>query len=190
MLYTSALCVCILLSIFNLARTSEHPGHLKRFGSSGPFAKLDTLSEISTSEFFSKYVKNKKALLIKGGAKTFPALKLWTDEYLLAASREHDDQKLVVETEKKESRDQSVLELSLREFLLNYKKKELYLVNSVPLYLRKDVPLPQPLQCEQATDTLEETVINLIIFNCNVLLLLFFFFGFYTIDDVVQLWRH
>jgi hypothetical protein len=161
MLQQNTLCLCLLLAILNLAHLNEHlrrPGHLNRFGSSGPFTKLDTLSQIGTREFFSKYVKNKKALLIKDGAKSFPAIKLWTDEYLLAASRKHDDQKLVVETEKKESRDQSVLELSLRDFLSNYKKRELYLVNSVPLYLRKDVPLPQPLQCEQAVDTLEETV--------------------------------
>lgn len=32
------------------------------------------------------------------------------------------------------------------------------MVNEVPSYLKKDLALPQPLQCEQAQNVLEETV--------------------------------
>lgn len=75
-----------------------------------------------------------------------------------AVAENYPDYKLVVETQKKESRDQNILSLSLKEFLDLYKTKPVYLVNHVPEYLRKDVVLPQPLQCGQAPEVLEETV--------------------------------
>ena len=48
--------------------------------------------------------------------------------------------------------------LTFPEFLEGYRTKEIYLVNDVPEFLRKDVIIPQPLQCEQSTETLDQTV--------------------------------
>ena len=142
------------------SRTS-HPGHGRPFGSSGPFLQMDQIddSELNTKLFFDKYVKEKRPILIKNMVKDFPAFHLWTDEYLRGVSSSFDNYKIVVETEKKESRDQQIISMPLREFLLNYKTKGIYMVNEVPFYLRKDVVLPQALQCDQAPKTLEETVI-------------------------------
>jgi len=143
----------------------NHSGHNKKFGSSGPFLKLNEVESISTKQFFDSYVKTKAALVIRNACRSFPALKLWTDEYLRANSLNHDDVKLVVETAKKESRNQKVIELSLNEFLNTYKAQDLYLVNQVPDYLKADVVLPQPLQCAQAPKTLEQTVRLFVRFN-------------------------
>jgi hypothetical protein len=103
-------------------------------------------------------VKPKRALLLKDAVKSSPAIKLWSDEYLSGLAAGHDDYKVVVETTKKESREQKIRHLSLKEFLALYRNEEVYMVNEVPFYLRKDVVLPQPLQCKQASNTLEETI--------------------------------
>lgn len=85
-----------------LAKESiNHPGHGKKFGSSGPFLDLDQAEEISTQHFFASYVRPKKPVLIRNAVKEFPAFKLWTDEYLYNIALKHDNQKLVIETEKK-----------------------------------------------------------------------------------------
>lgn len=137
---------------------SEFPGHGKPFGSMGPFVNMDETNDINSKAFFENYVNKRKPLLLKGAVKEFPPIKLWTDEYLSNAATDHDDYKLVVETVKKESRNQDIIGLSLKEFIQKYKDKEIYMVNPVPPFIRKDVPLPFPLQCEKASDALEETV--------------------------------
>jgi hypothetical protein len=148
--------ICLIISVS--AISSNHPGHGKKFGSSGPFLNIDDVTSISTKDFFQNYVTKKKPLLIRSGFSQTNACSYWTDEYLANLAKDHNDVKLVVETEKKESRDQEIINLSLTEFIKEYKSKEIYLVNDVPFYLRQDVYLPQPLQCNQAPETLEETV--------------------------------
>ena len=140
--------------------TNHHPGDGKPFGSTGPFLELETFTDntLDSKTFFESYVRPKKAVLLRRAALEFPARKLWTDEYLYKAADGHDDYKLVIETEKKESRDQNIFNLNMREFLNQYRQKEIYMVNTVPPFLRFDVCLPLALQCEKAHDALEETV--------------------------------
>lgn len=141
---------------------NSYPGDGKPFGSSGPYVTIPETSDISTRDFFSQYVKTKRALLIKGMAANFPAFRLWSsDEYLkeAAANARNRDFKLLVETQKKESRDQNVIGLSLDEFIDEYMRKEIYIVDQVPEFLRPDLLLPQQLQCAQAPTVLEQTVI-------------------------------
>jgi hypothetical protein len=140
---------------------SSHSGDGKPFGSSGPYVSIPEISDISTRDFFSQYVKTKRALLIKGMAANFPAFRLWSsDEYLKeAANARNRDFKLLVETQKKESRDQNVIGLTLDEFIDEYTRKEIYIVDQVPDFLKPDLLLPQQLQCAQAPTVLEQTVI-------------------------------
>jgi len=49
-----------------------------------------------------------------------------------------------VETVKKETRTQQIIELSFGEFIRNYKKDDIYMVNEVPFFLKQDILLPQP----------------------------------------------
>jgi hypothetical protein len=145
--------LCLILVV-----SSNHPGDGKRFGSSGPFLNIDETTTISTKDFFQNFVVKKKPLLIRNGFSQTNAYKYWTDEYLTKLARDYNDVKLVVETVKKESRDQDIIHMPLLEFIKTYKSRDIYLVNDVPFYLRQDVYLPQPLQCNQAAETLEETV--------------------------------
>jgi hypothetical protein len=148
--------ICLIITV--RANLSDHPGHGKKFGETGPFLDLDEVKSISTKDFFQNYVVEKKPLLIRSGFGQTNAFKYWTDEYLNKRAMDYNDVKLVVETEKKESRDQEIIQLSLGQFIKEYRSKDIYLVNNVPFYLKQDVYLPQPLQCNQAPETLEETV--------------------------------
>lgn len=98
-----------------------------KFGQDGPFLSLDITEDITTKEFFNNYVKNKKAVMIKNGCQKFPALKLWSDEYLLNKSHGFDDLKLTVETVKKETRNQNVLGYNYLKLFFLYTKFQLIL---------------------------------------------------------------
>lgn len=167
----------------------KHPGDGKPFGESGPFVQLDETSDLSTKDFFENYVKPKKALLIKNMAKEFPAFSRWSnDNYLREISRPYDDFKLLVETQKKESRDQDIISLSLNEFLDQYEEKEIYIVDQVPNFMKKDLVLPQQLQCGQAPKTLEETVRIVLNKNQlnNLLFIGYFFVRCFGFHQAVQ----
>ncbi len=79
-------------------QVAHHPGHNKKFGSSGPFIKFDELNsgEVFTKDFFDNYVRTKKPLLMRNLLKNTPAIKLWTDEYLSNIARGYDDLKMTV----------------------------------------------------------------------------------------------
>ncbi|CAM6055229.1 unnamed protein product [Sphagnum tenellum] len=138
---------------------------MQRFGSSGPFLPLDQVTpeqQLTPRDFFERYVKSpKRPLVMRQAALHFPASSRWLDDsYLLAQSKPHESMhRVVVETVKKESRSQNVIQLSLSEFLNQYRQNEIYMVNEVPEFLKRDVALPPPLQCGVALNSLEETVI-------------------------------
>ena len=120
-------------------------GDGKRFGSSGPFIPLDEVSDgLDSKTFFDSYVLEKKPLLMRNLMGKSGAIKKWTDEYLRQASSGHDAYKCTIETVKKESRTQQIVEMSFGEFLRSYKRMDIYMVNEVPFFLKKDVFLPQP----------------------------------------------
>ena len=138
---------------------NDHPGHNQKFGSHGPFLKFEEVKdEISTKNFFNNYVKTKKPLIMRNLLKNDQTATFWTDKYLLEKSLGYEQYKLSIETVKKESRSQEIIELSFKDFLQNYKQKEVYMVNEVPFFLKNDVILPQPLQCEHAPKSLEQTM--------------------------------
>lgn len=140
------------------AADAAFKGDGKPFGSQGPFIEIDSVESLSTKRFFDEYVTPKRPVVIKGAVRESDAFRLWTDEYLAKRAEPHNDAKLVIETVKKESREQDIDELSLGEFLKVYKERSVYMVNEVPLYLRDEVVLPQPLQCQQAKQVLQETM--------------------------------
>ncbi|CAF0941002.1 unnamed protein product [Brachionus calyciflorus] len=154
----SFLCLVLFFNLTECNQNINHPGHLKPFGSSGPFLQLEEVTSLPTKIFFENYVQPKQAVVMRNFVNQFPAFKSWKDEYLYSKASDNDDYKILVETQKKESRDQDTLKLSLTEFLDNYKSRSIYMVNEVPPYLKKDVLLPQPLQCGQAPTVLEETI--------------------------------
>lgn len=163
----------LVLLIFSLIgnqcfKSQDHPGHMKPFGSSGPYLDIEKVSDLSTKNFFTNYVKPKKAVLMQNSVNKFPAFDKWNDQYLTIMSNGHRDYQVLLETKKKESRDQKTISLPLHDFLFIYNTSQLYMVNQVPPYLKKDLVLPQPLQCNQAPMVLEETVTFFFIFDCLI----------------------
>nr|QDG00793.1 lysine-specific demethylase JMJD5-1 [Brachionus koreanus] len=154
--YLLILLVCLVGN--QCSETANHPGHLKPFGSSGPYLQIETVNDLPTKIFFSNYVKPKRAVLMKNFVNQFPAFVKWNDQYLNDNSYTSPDYKVLLETSKKETRNQETISLPLHDFLLIYNTSQLYMVNEVPPYIKKDVVLPQPLQCAQAPSVLEETI--------------------------------
>ncbi|KAL4233739.1 hypothetical protein ACF0H5_008419 [Mactra antiquata] len=127
-------------------------GHLKPFGEGRPSQPVEELDYFpSAEEFFENYVKPLKPVKMKGAAKMSSAFGKWTDDYFLAQD-EADVHKVSVETKKKESREQDVESMSFKEFVSKYNHTEHYMVDGVPKYLRHEIMIPCPLQCEQLMD--------------------------------------
>lgn len=141
----------------------QHKGHLKKFGSSGPYVRIDEVSydKLSTKQFFEHYVSKKQPVLILNQAKQFPAIDLWSnDMYLYEKGLNYDENYQVnVETVKKESRDQYVKGMTFLQFLEDYQKEDIYMVSTVPEFLKSELVLPNVLQCGSAPSTLQKTVI-------------------------------
>jgi len=81
-----------------------------KFGENGPFEEIDVQENLATKPFFDNYVKPKKAVLLKNAFRMSPATYLWTDEYLMKESEGYQYVKYTVETVKKETRNQNILE--------------------------------------------------------------------------------
>lgn len=103
-----------------------------------------------TRTFMEQYVQPMKPVTIRGAVAASRAVKLWrTDDYFLNLQIGNHVDSIMVETMKKESRQQSTETLRFKEFIRTYNQSGYYMVNAVPPFLRQDVPLPGPLQCDQ-----------------------------------------
>ncbi|XP_060584355.1 tRNA wybutosine-synthesizing protein 5-like [Ruditapes philippinarum] len=128
---------------------TTEPGHLKPFGEGRPSHPVKQIDYFPTAkEFFENYVQASKPVIMKGVAKMSPAFDKWTDDYFLAQD-EPSGNTVSVETRKKESRQQRMDSMSFKDFVKIYNNTEHYMVDAVPKFLRQDVMIPCPLQCEQ-----------------------------------------
>lgn len=118
--------------------TSRHPGHLKPFGSSGPFKQIDEfLNDFPDPiAFFDDYVFKSRPVLLRQVLINDPHLSIWNTDEQLKELFLNDNEMVHVETRKKESRKQDILNMTMTEFLQRYQSEELYLVEEVPLILR------------------------------------------------------
>lgn len=74
--------------------------------------------------------------MIKGGAKLSPAFTQWTDEYFVSVP-ESDDLLIDVENGKKENRTKGGLQrMSFKQFVENYRDRDVYMVNGVPKFIQ------------------------------------------------------
>lgn len=146
-----------LLHFLYCASKSSHPGHLKPFGSIGPFEQIEKTTDgfLDPSVFFENYVFKSRPIVFRQVLAGDPHLSLWkTDENIYEIFKDSDD-KVHVETRKKESRQQDILSMTMKDFLKRYQKEELYLVEEVPNLLRPYFTLPKSLQCKPALDTFQ-----------------------------------
>jgi lysine-specific demethylase 8 len=140
MFYNQQLIISIiyLLCIFVHLSTSEHPGHLKPFGSSGPFKQIAEWTNDFPDPiiFFNDYASKSHPIVFRQALINDPHLSIWnTDEQLNTLFSNNSDI-VHVETQKKESRKQDILSMTMKEFLERYQREELYLVEEVPSLLR------------------------------------------------------
>ncbi|XP_077863544.1 tRNA wybutosine-synthesizing protein 5-like [Saccoglossus kowalevskii] len=151
---TNMLCVRLLLLYATVISTIYCDGQL---GSGMKFltvmlamAGRETLGVFSPNLFVGS-----KPLLFKGATMLSRAFTKWTDDYFWNLE-ESDNYQVGVERGKKENRSDLATTMSLKQFLKQYTSSDLYLVDPVPEFLRKDVQMPVPLQCKELADTLLE----------------------------------
>ncbi|XP_014661936.1 PREDICTED: jmjC domain-containing protein 7-like isoform X2 [Priapulus caudatus] len=132
-------------------------GHLEPLGSHGPpTGKLDIVDNVpSPPEFYQRYVRPSKPVVLKGAARSLPAFQLWTDEYLRKANGALE---VEVEEGKKEDRSLNVYVMTLKQFLDNYLDEDLYLVESLKPQLHGDFGLLRCLLCGGFTRLLQDTI--------------------------------
>lgn len=147
-------CAILLNSSINC---KENPGHLKPFGSQGPHLKVNEVDSLSTVDFFENYVSAKQAVVLRGATNQFAATNLWSDDYLFKKTEDFNDL-FDVETVKKETRNQKMLQMTFTDFLKSYRTKELYMVSDVASVFMDELNLPQPLQCGHAVKGLDKMV--------------------------------
>jgi len=120
---------------FGLDLTSLE-GHLKPLGAGRPNLKMKEVKRFpNAKKFFSEHVFNRIPLKMTDAAKSSAAFSRWTDDYFLSLDLPADI-KVSVETTKKESRQQNVLEMHFQDFVRQYNTTGIYMVNAVPDFIR------------------------------------------------------
>ncbi|XP_019623027.1 PREDICTED: probable serine/threonine-protein kinase kinX [Branchiostoma belcheri] len=136
------------------------PGHLEPIGSNAPVKRVDARKGFpSPKVFLEEYAISSVPVLFKGAMKDSVAHRRWNSDDYLRTFPESATEFKFVETKKKENRTQPVTEMTLRQFLDRYATEDIYMVQAVPEFLKKDVPMPKPLLCEPFIEMLQDTVL-------------------------------
>ncbi|XP_078618555.1 uncharacterized protein LOC144886060 isoform X2 [Branchiostoma floridae x Branchiostoma japonicum] len=136
------------------------PGHLEPIGSQAPVKRVDARKGFpSPKVFLEEYAISSVPVLFKGAITDSVAYRKWkSDDYLRtfpeAATKFH-----LVETKKKEDRTQPLSEMTLQQFLGRYATDDIYMVETLPEFLKKDVPMPKSLLCEPFIEMLQDAVL-------------------------------
>lgn len=138
-------------------------GHLKPLGSHRPpeINLVDDLQEVpSPQEFWTKYVRPSKAVVLRGAAKLGRAFTEWTDKYL---KENFADLEVRLEGKKEKSSKvpigaKGVGRDTIGNFINNYHKENnnLYIVSELPTPMWRDVTVIPPLTCGLLKDRLVE----------------------------------
>ena len=112
------------------------PGHLEPLGSKNVKHSLQVIQRYPDPKtFFKTYVVASKPVLIQNAAKVSPAFQKWTDEYFLSRP-ESSEATIQAEQRKKEERTTPDKDILFSEFVKSYKEKDIYMVSSVPEFMR------------------------------------------------------
>lgn len=115
---------------------ASFPGHLEPLGAKGVKQSIQVLQNYPDPKtFFKTYVVGSKPVLIQNAARLSSAFQKWTDEYFLSFP-ESTEHKIDVEQRKKEKRTLPAREISFSEFVKIYEEQDIYMVNSVPPFIR------------------------------------------------------
>ena len=120
---------------------------------------FETIEELPPNGFFHYYVYKNKPLLMRNMAKKFEAYNKWTDSAIMERLEGYDNEyQVYVDHEKKESRAQEPQLMLMKTFLQEYKTNDLYMISSIPDFLRSDIPVPHVLQCEHVPNYIDRTL--------------------------------
>ena len=112
------------------------PGHLEPLGSKNVKHSLEVIQSYPDPKtFFKTYVVASKPVLIQNAAKVSPAFQKWTDDYFLSHP-ESSEATIQAEQRKKEERTTPDKDISFSEFLKSYKEKDIYMVSTVPEFMK------------------------------------------------------
>lgn len=124
---------------------NEPLGHQKPLGwqrpPEGPI--IEYTKPLSADEYWQKHVKNHIPLVYRGYLKDSPAVKLWNDGYLI----EHYGDLDVLVEHKREDRTSNSGRMRLRDFIKNYRDKDLYVVSMFPVEMMHEVKAIPSILC-------------------------------------------
>ena len=125
------------LEAFTEEEAKSLKGHLEPLGRQGVLSDIQIIQGFPTAkDFYTKYVDGPKPVIFKGAAVSHPAYNLWSDEYFLSFE-ESQQLEVVVEAGKKEIRTRPADVVTFASYLREYKAKDVYMVNSVPDFLKQ-----------------------------------------------------
>lgn len=117
-------------------KSQDVPGHLEPLASKNVKHSLEIIQNYPDPKtFFKTYVVKSKPVLIQNAAKLSSAFEKWTDEYFLSRP-ESSEEKIQAEQGKKEERTKPDKETSFSDFVKSYKENDIYMVSSVPAFMR------------------------------------------------------
>nr|XP_039253388.1 uncharacterized protein LOC120330488 isoform X3 [Styela clava] len=119
------------VSLSCIVECGDPMGHLQPLGSHMPPIKIDVIdSPPSPQDFFDKYIKVNKPVVIKGAAKVFSNYKTWRDDDYL--SEKYGKWIALTELGKFEAQIYGkIFEMKFARFLRSYKKLELCIIRDI-----------------------------------------------------------
>ena len=136
-------------------------GHLQELGKHGSQIIEGEIEELdyvpNGKDFYTHFVRKRTPLIMRGEAKSWPAVKYWANEsYLL---ENYAEVIFDVEfTKKYEQKPPVKRTMNLKEYLNIYRKESVYLDSPFPQSnLTRDILVPYCLQCEEISKTIAST---------------------------------
>ncbi|XP_078483175.1 bifunctional peptidase and (3S)-lysyl hydroxylase JMJD7 [Ciona intestinalis] len=137
----------------------DPPGHMQPIGSHMPPMPIEEREDLPNPiEFYDNYVKPGIPVVFKGAAKKFPNFNdMKSDEYL---REKHGDFEVLVETAKKEDRNNPPRTMNLSNYLSIYEKEDVYVVQTMlpPEAFTKEAFVPKCLLCQGFWDRLNMVI--------------------------------
>eukprot|EP00795_Rhopilema_esculentum_P006839 gene6839-12434_t len=143
---------------YNVSKETDIQGHLQPLGShqvaEGNVQEINGFLEPLT--FFQEFVNKSQAVLFKGACKGFKATRQWNDNFL---RKSYGELMLSVDTSKKETRYKSARKMKLKNFLDIYKREDLYMIDTIPEEMQKDLEIPKVISSDGFLNRLQDLVL-------------------------------
>ncbi|XP_064595105.1 uncharacterized protein LOC135461794 [Liolophura sinensis] len=118
-------------------------GHMDFFGASGTVKDIESVSpDLKPPKFLNEYILARKPVLLQGSSRHFPAFDHWQrDDHLISRPQAFTSWVSVLDESSTER------EVTVRNFLQRYVKKNWHINTEVPLFMWDDMYLPDCMIC-------------------------------------------